>query len=208
MIFDTNRWNRIRYSLIAPLYDAVVRFSGPRRRSIALLGLQPGERVLISGCGTGADLPYIPQGVELHAVDITPAMVDRTRRRAAALGREIDARVGDAQALDYPDAFFDAVILHLIVAVAPDGRRVVEEAARVLKPGGRAVVLDKFAPEGRRPSPLRRAANFVTRVVATEITRQLEPLVEGSGLEIVQREPAAFGRLFEIALLRKPARGA
>ncbi len=208
MIFDTNRWNRIRYSLIAPLYDAVVRFSGPRRRSIALLDLQPGERVLISGCGTGADLPYIPRGVELHAVDITPAMVERTRRRAAALGRVVVARVGDAQALDYPDAFFDAVILHLIVAVAPDGRRVVEEAARVLKPGGRAVVLDKFAPEGRRPSLLRRAANVLTRIVATEITRQLDPLVAGTGLEIVQREPAALGRLFEIALLRKPARGA
>jgi ubiquinone/menaquinone biosynthesis C-methylase UbiE len=208
VIFDTNRWNRIRYSLIAPLYDAVVRFSGPRRRSIALLDLRPGERVLISGCGTGADLPFIPRGVELHAVDITPAMVERTRRRAAALGCEVEARVGDAQALDYPDAFFDAVILHLIVAVAPDGRRVVEEAARVLRPGGRAVVLDKFAPERRQPSLLRRAANLLTRIAATEITRQLGPLVEGTGLEIVLREPAAFGRLFEVALLRKPARGA
>jgi len=205
VIFDTNRWNRIRYTLIAPVYDALVRFSGPRRRSITLLDLRPGERVLIPGCGTGADLPFLPPGVEVHAVDITPAMVERTRRRAAALGRTVVARVGDAQALDYPDASFDAVILHLIVAVAPDGRRVLEEAARVLRPGGRAVVLDKFAPEDRRISLLRRAANVVTRVVATEVTRQLGPLVEGVGLEVVRREPAAFGALFEIALLRKPA---
>jgi ubiquinone/menaquinone biosynthesis C-methylase UbiE len=165
--------------------------------------LRPGERVLISGVGTGADLPFIPEGVEVHAIDITPAMVERTRRRAAALGRAVEVRVGDAQALDYADASFDAVILHLIVAVAPDGRRVLEEAARVLKPGGRAVVFDKFAPEGRRPSLGRRVLNLVANVVATDVTRQLEPLVAGTGLEIVRREPAAFGRVLEIALFRR-----
>lgn len=199
----SNAWNRLRYTLIAPLYDAVVRVASQRRRSISLLELRPGERLLISGSGTGADLPYVPPDVEVHAVDITPAMVERTRRRAAALGREVKARVGDAQALDYPDAWFDAVVLHLIVAVAPDGRRVLEEAARVLKPGGRAVVFDKFAPEGGRPSLLRRALNVVTRIVATEVTRQLEPLVRGTGLELVHREPAAPAALLEIALLRK-----
>lgn len=204
----SNAWNRLRYTLIAPLYDAVVRVGAQRRRSISLLELRPGERLLISGSGTGADLPYVPPGVEVHAVDITPAMVERTRRRAAALGREVEARVGDAQALDYPDAWFDAVVLHLIVAVAPDGRRVLEEAARVLKPDGRAVVFDKFAPEGGRPSLLRRALNVVTRIVATEVTRQLEPLVRGTGLELVHRESAAPGALLEIALLRKPARSA
>lgn len=205
MVVATNAWNRLRYTVIAPIYDAVVRLSRQRRRSIGLLDLRPGERLLISGSGTGADLPFIPAGVEVHAVDITPAMVERTRRRAAQLGCDVEARVGDAQALEYPDAWFDAVVLHLIVAVAPDGRRVLEEAARVLKPGGRAVVFDKFAPEGKRPSLLRRVLNVATRVVATEITRQLEPLVRGTGLEIVRREPAAPAALFEIALLRKPA---
>ena len=199
----SNAWNRLRYTLIAPLYDAVVRVASQRRRSISLLELRPGERLLIAGSGTGADLPYVPPDVEVHAVDITPAMVERTRRRAAALGREVEARVGDAQALDYPDAWFDAVVLHLIVAVAPDGRRVLEEAARVLKPDGRAVVFDKFAPEGGRPSLLRRALNVVTRIVATEVTRQLGPLVRGTGLVLVHREPAAPAALLEIALLRK-----
>jgi len=207
MSIDTNRWNRIRYTLIAPVYDRVVGFARQRRRSIGLLELRPGERVLIVGVGTGADLPCLPEDVEVHAIDITPAMVERTRRRARMLGREVEAVVGDAQALDYPDASFDAVVLHLIVAVAPDGRAVLEEAARVLRPDGRAVVFDKFAAEGRRPSLFRRALNLVANVVATDITRQLGPLVDGTGLEIVRREPAALGRAFEIALLRKASGG-
>lgn len=204
MRINTNRWNRIRYRLIAPLYDRIVRFGATRKRSIALLGLESGERVLISGAGTGADLPYIPDGVEVVAVDLTPAMVERTRARAERLGRPVLAEVMDAQALDLPAESFDAVILHLIVAVAPDGRKVVAEAARVLRPGGRAVIFDKFAPEGRRPSLIRRIANLFANVVATDITRQLEPLVQGTGLEIVHRESAVRGGLFEIALLRKP----
>src|SRR5690606_22440154 len=90
---NTNRWNRLRYTLYAPFYDAVVPFHRQRRRSIGLLQLQPGERVLIDGAGTGADLDYIPGGVEITATDLTPAMVDRITARAAKLRRSVDAMV-------------------------------------------------------------------------------------------------------------------
>ena len=206
MAFDTNRWNRIRYTLWAPLYDLVVGFGRQRRRSISLLELRAGERVLIVGAGTGADLPYLPEGVEVVAGDITPAMVARIRRRAERLGRPVRAEVMDGQALPFPDASFDAVVLHLIVAVIPDPAACLRETARVLRPGGRACVFDKFAPDAGRASLLRRAANVVARVVATELTRRLGPLAAGAGLEIVRREPAAPGGLFEVALLR-PAAG-
>src|SRR5690606_8852460 len=80
---NTNRWNRLRYTLYAPVYDRVVRFQRPRRTSIDLLALRQGERVLIDGAGTGADLDFIPNGVEVVATDLTPAMVERIRARAA-----------------------------------------------------------------------------------------------------------------------------
>ncbi len=201
----SNAWNRVRYTAIAPLYDRVVRFGPARKRSVELLALQPRDRVLIPGCGTGADLPFLPAGVAVVAGDITPAMVRRTRARAGRLGREIDARTMDAADTDLPDASFDAVILHLILAVIPDPVGCIREAERVLRPGGRIIVLDKWVPDGARASPLRRFANVFARAVATELTRSLGPLVAETELAVEHREPAGPFALFEIALLRKPA---
>ncbi|HEY0023618.1 MAG TPA: methyltransferase domain-containing protein [Longimicrobium sp.] len=207
MPLNTLAWNRVRYTLLAPLYDTVAGFRPQRRRSLELLGARAGERVLIDGCGTGADLAFLPAGVEVVATDITPAMVDRTRRRGEGLGRAVDARVMDAQALEFADASFDAVVLHLILAVVPDPVAAVREAARVLKPGGRAVVFDKWVPDDREPSLLRRAGNLVSGVVATEITRKLGPLVAATPLRIEHHEPAGTGGFFSITLLRKPVSG-
>lgn len=205
MPFNTLGWNRVRYTLLAPLYDRVAGFRPQRRRSIELLAPRPGERILVDGCGTGADLAFLPPDVRVVATDLTPAMVERTRRRAQALGRNVDARVMDAQALDLPDASFDAVVLHLILAVVPDPVAAVREAARVLKPGGRAVVFDKWVPDAQTPSLGRRAANLVASIVATEITRKLGPLADAAGLRVEHREPADKAGFFSIALLRKPA---
>jgi phosphatidylethanolamine/phosphatidyl-N-methylethanolamine N-methyltransferase len=200
---NTNRWNRFRYTAFAPLYDGIARFGAQRRRSVELLALKPGERVLIVGAGTGADLPFIPQDVEIVAGDITPAMVKRIRERSQRLGRTVVAEVMDGQKLPLPDHGFDAVILHLIVAVIPDPVACLRETARVLQPGGRAVVFDKFAPDARGPSFARRALNLLTNTLFSDITRRLGPLARDAGLRIVHREPAALGGRFEIAVLRR-----
>lgn len=194
--------------MYAPLYDRVVRFQRPRRRSVGLLELRPGERVLVDGAGTGADLDFIPHGVEVVATDLTPAMVDRIRARAARLGRHVDVRVMDAQALGFPDDSFDAVILHLIVAVVPDPSRAMREVARVLRPGGRATVFDKFVPEGHSPSALRRGVNLFANALFSDVTRRLGPLLDGTGLNIEHREPALLGGAFELCFSVKADRSA
>lgn len=204
MPVNTNAWNRVRYTVLAPVYDAVAGFRAQRRRSLELLALRPGERVLVVGCGTGLDLEWIPAGVETVAGDLTPAMVERTRARAERLGKPVEARVLDAHALDFADASFDAVVLHLVLAVVPDPVAAIREPERVLRPGGRAAVFDKWVPDDRAPSAARRLLNLAANLVATDVTRRLGDLVARTGLRVERREPAGPGGFFSIALLRKP----
>lgn len=197
----------MRYTLWAPLYDSIAAFPAHRRRSLALLGPVPGEEVLILGAGTGADLPYIPADVRLTAIDITPAMLERLRQRAAALEKPVEALVMDGQALDLPAERFDAVILHLILAVIPDPIACIREAERVLKPGGRIVIFDKFIPDDEQPSLVRRMGNLVANLLFSDITRKLGPLVAATGLVVEQKESARVaGVPYETVLLRKPER--
>ncbi|MCA0454865.1 MAG: methyltransferase domain-containing protein [Chloroflexi bacterium] len=202
---NTNRWNRIRYTFYAPIYDWIVQsFNTSRKRSIQLLQLKTGERVLFVGAGTGEDLQFVPEGVEITAVDITPTMVEHIRRKAELLKRPVQVSVMDGQALELPSESFDAVVLHLILAVIPDPIACIQESARVLKPDGRIVVFDKFLPENEQPSLLRRIANVIAHFAFSDINRKLESIVVTAPLNLLHEEPAVYGRFgYKIALYQK-----
>ncbi|WP_434656299.1 class I SAM-dependent methyltransferase [Chromobacterium violaceum] len=200
----STRFNRWRYDLYAPVYDKVAQgFARHRRRAIGLLNPQPDERVLLVGAGTGLDLDFLVRCRRVAAIDIAPAMLARLRERAGTLGMEVDARVMDGQRLDFPDGSFDAVALHLVLAVIPDPRACLLEVERVLKPGGRVVVFDKFLADGKRPPLWRRAGNALARAVATDINRRLGDIVAVTKLQPFHDEDAGFGGFLRIVLLRK-----
>jgi ubiquinone/menaquinone biosynthesis C-methylase UbiE len=200
-------WNRIRYTLWSPFYDALVAqvgFDDIRRQSIEQLHLRPGDRVLIDGAGTGLDLPHVPPGVEITAVDVTPAMLARLSRRASALGLSVRAQVMDARRLGFEDASFDAVVLHLILAVMPEPGRGLGEAVRVLKPGGRIAVFDKFLGDDQEATAGRRLLNLVMKALFTDMNRRFGPLLRPTTLIVERDEPVAFGGMYRSITLRKP----
>jgi phosphatidylethanolamine/phosphatidyl-N-methylethanolamine N-methyltransferase len=206
MVFDTNRWNRLRYTLWAPVYDLLARGLDRRRRvSVDLLAPRPGERILIVGAGTGVDLPHLPAGCTVLATDLTPAMLRRARPRVRD---RTHLAVTDGHALAVPDGAFDGVILHLVLAVIRDPARCLREAARSLRPGGRVVVFDKFVRGKRIPFVLR-VLNAPVRVLFTDMTRRFEDVLEvsGSDLVLLYDRPAFLGGLYRHLLLRKPMPG-
>ncbi len=111
--------------------------SGAAEAFIARLALPAGTRVLDVACGTGnTALPLARSGCIVTGVDIAPNLLVQARERAAAEGLTIAFDEGDAEALPYPDASFNAVTTMFGAMFAPRPELVAAELARVLKPGG------------------------------------------------------------------------
>jgi ubiquinone/menaquinone biosynthesis C-methylase UbiE len=92
--------------------------------------------------GTGANLPFYPPDVKLTGVDLSPAMLAFAERRAQQVDLDVDLLVGDAQNLAFPDEQFETVTSTLLLSTVPDPQRAAEEMRRVLRPGGRLLILD------------------------------------------------------------------
>lgn len=207
---SVGRWNRLRYAVWAPAYDAIVRtagFDAARRLSIDRLRLAPGDRVLMVGAGTGLDLDFVPSNVHVTAIDVTPAMLKHLERRAAGTGRSVTSRIMDARQLAFPDSSFDAVVMHLILAVMPQPERGLSEAVRVAKRGGRIAVFDKFLGDEERPSLKWQLLNAFAKPLFSDMNRRLGPLIAGPPIVIEHDEPVAFGGTYRVVTLMNPDRG-
>jgi phosphatidylethanolamine/phosphatidyl-N-methylethanolamine N-methyltransferase len=111
---------RLSYSLVAPLYDIAIErpMRAAREQSLRALPTDAGKRILISGAGTGLDLPLLPALHRYTALDFNAAMLARAKARGENL--DIDFVLGDSMALPFVDAQFDYVVLYLILAVVPE----------------------------------------------------------------------------------------
>lgn len=196
---------KFSYTLLAPIYDAVV--SAPtesiRRHSLQRLSPLPPGRVLINGIGSGLDLPFLPPGHQYTGSDLTPAMLRKARRRAQQHGVDIDLQEADAMQLPFDDASFDSVVMHLILAVVPQPLHALQEASRVLKPGGCIYILDKFIKPGER-ALLRRLINPLIRHLATRTDVVFERLHEQcKELTLIENRPVLLGGWFRSIELKK-----
>ena len=122
-----------------------VLFGGGRQWACA----QAMGRVLEVAIGTGRNLAFYPPEVHLSGLEFSPAMLAIARERARELGRQLDLVLGDAQALEFADATFDTVVCTFSLCSIPDEARALAEVQRVLRPGGRLILLDHVAGEPR-----------------------------------------------------------
>jgi ubiquinone/menaquinone biosynthesis C-methylase UbiE len=99
-------------------------------------------RTLEVAVGTGANLPFYPPDVALVGVDLSPEMLSFAERRASQLRRTVDLRIGNAECLDLPDEQFETVTSTLLLSTVPNPQRAIQEMRRVLRPGGRLLILD------------------------------------------------------------------
>ena len=163
--------------------------------------------VLEIGIGTGRNLPFYPADLRVTGIDLSPETLQFARRRADTLGRSVDLRVGDAQALDFEPGSFDTVVFTLTMCSVPDHHRALSEAARVLRPRGRLIMLEHV----RSPAPAVRLGQRLlnplsVRFIADHLLREPLPTVTGLGLEVVELERLKWG-IVERLLAVKPETG-
>ncbi len=164
-------------------------------------------KVLEVAIGTGRNLPFYPKEVRLTGVDLSPAMLEVARAHAQELGVEADLRVGDAQALPFPDEAFDTVVMTLSLCTIPDDHQAVAEASRVLKPGGRLLLLEHV----RSPVlPVRTVQRLLdplfVRFQADHLLREPLDHLEDASLEVERIERSKWG-IVERLSSRKPQPG-
>jgi ubiquinone/menaquinone biosynthesis C-methylase UbiE len=202
----TDKARRV-WDTFAPRYDRAMRcyerlqFTGGREW---VCGQADGD-VLEVAVGTGLNLALYPPSVRLTGIDLSPAMLGQARRRAADLGREVELREGDAQALPFPDGSFDTVVCTLSLCAIPDDRAAIAEMWRVLRPGGHLLLLDHIGSNWWPIWAAQRLLEVVTvRSAGEHQTRRPRPLVEAAGFRLVRTERRKLGTVERLAAI-KPA---
>ncbi len=141
---------RASYDRLAPVYDAAgamaERLIVARWRRMVWNRVAGAREILELGIGTGRNLPHHPPGAHVVGIDLSPAMLERARRRAQRSAFAIDLRVMDVQRLDLESESFDAVVATFLFCCVPDPVLGLSEARRVLRPSGTLVLLEHVRP--------------------------------------------------------------
>lgn len=135
------------YQRWAPVYDRIYRsILRDGHRTLARLAANAGTDILEIGVGTGLVLSHYPRRCRVTGIDISEHMIAKAREKIARhkLFHVQQLQVMDAHALAFDDKSFDAVCLPFVITLIPDPERVLDECARVLRPGGEIILASKL----------------------------------------------------------------
>lgn len=179
---------RSRYDRIAFLYDLMeapfehLRFVSwrPMIRDRII-----GGQVLEVGVGTGKNMDFYPNGIEITAIDLSPRMLKRAQKRAGRLGLDVSLLEMDAQRLAFPDNFFDTVFATFVFCSVPDPVQGLQELHRVCKPNGKLLLLEHMRPGNDLIGKLFDAINpMVVRMMGANINRRTTDNIKKAGWHI------------------------
>jgi ubiquinone/menaquinone biosynthesis C-methylase UbiE len=156
--------------------------------------------------GTGLNLPHYPPDAHLTGLDLSPQMLALAKTNAKKIGRTIELKEGDAQNLPFADHSFDTVVCTYALCSVPDEARAIAEMKRVLKPGGRLILIDHVRSTVKPIFWLQWAYEFIpSRTKGEYMTRQPTLHVFRDDFEIKAHDRLRAG-IIERLLALKPGR--
>jgi phosphatidylethanolamine/phosphatidyl-N-methylethanolamine N-methyltransferase len=189
------------YDKLAKVYDFTF---GPtlhpgRLQAIQRMRIQPGERVLEVGVGTGINLSLYPREASITGIDFSEAMLEKARDRVARKGiRGIRLLQMDAADLKFADSSFDIVYAPYLISVVPDPLTVAREMHRVCRPGGRIIFLNHFLSPNPILSRIERAISPFTIHIGFKADLDLPAFLAQADLHPVSIEKVNIPRLWSL----------
>jgi phosphatidylethanolamine/phosphatidyl-N-methylethanolamine N-methyltransferase len=193
------------YRRWAPVYDATFgSLVKPYRRHIRTVVHECKARdILEVGVGTGMSLHHYPRDTKVTGVDICPEMLLKAQQRVnRGISAEVKLQLGDGESLAFPDDNFDLVVMLFVISVTPDPQTLLNEVARVLRPGGHVLIINHFAGVRgigwieRLLAPMADHVGFHSQLPITDVLDH----PEFSCIRITRLWPIGF---FKLVLLRK-----
>lgn len=175
------------YSEFAPLYDKIFGkiFYSRLRWVIGALNIPRGARVLELGAGTGTSFPAYPRHCEVIGIDLAPDMLARARGKIRENGwTHLKVLEMDALHLEFPNDSFDYVMAFHVVTVVPKPIKMMEEAKRVCRPGGRIVIVNHFTSDFPLLGFLTEAMDPFTRRLGWRTNLRLKPFIRATDLKV------------------------
>jgi phosphatidylethanolamine/phosphatidyl-N-methylethanolamine N-methyltransferase len=204
-LMEAQRTERV-YSRLSSHYDLLFDkvFQAGREEAVRALELQPGERALEVGVGTGLALPLYPKNVEVIGIDLSEGMLDEARERITRLGlRHVSVLKMDASSLEFEDGTFDAILAPYVMSVVTDPKRVLEEMKRVCRPGGRIVIVNHFLSRNPLKASVEKALTPLSIHVGFRLDTPLSSVLQDEDLTLeMKRRVNLFGN-WTLVRLRK-----
>ncbi len=189
------------YDKLAIVYDLIF---GPtlhpgRLQAIERMNIQPGERVLEVGVGTGINLSLYPEDAAITGIDYTASMLEKARERAARKGMKNTRLLQmDAADLKFADNSFDIVYAPYLISVVPDPVKVAQEMRRVCRLGGRIIFLNHFLSPNAILSRMERWISPATIHIGFKSDLDLPAFLAQADLQPISIEKVNFPRIWSL----------
>jgi len=164
---------------------------------------QANGETLEIGIGRGRTLPFYRRGIRLTGIELSAVAVDLAEMLARELGLNAIIHQGDAAALPYPDEHFDTVVFCYALCTIPDERTAVAEAVRVLRPGGRLLLVEHVRSPNRIVRTIERLIEPVSLWrMGDHLTREPLDHVLAEGLEVQTLERSWLGTVERLVAVK------
>ena len=195
MMSEDNKIKK-RYDRIAPVYDSLELLMEKGKMGDWRQNLwqkvenkidKKEMRLLEAGVGSGKNIKYYPDQIEIYAIDFSPKMIKEAEQKAKKYNKEIKLMEMDIQNLDFEDNYFDLIVTSCVFCSVPDPIQGLKELKRVLKEDGRIIMLEHMRSRNQVVGKLMDWFNWVSLYTwGANINRRTMENIEKAGLELVE----------------------